>query len=296
MRADRRTIKNFVAWLAVFSAVLLAATLSGALERELSEHSFEFRGLQAYAKGSAEPYTGLVVWYHTNTRRKRLAQFKNGVLDGEQQYWFRNGRRQIVENYQMGSLHGERSEWFEDGTMKLEENYEEGRRHDVATEWFPSGLKKLRIKYKDGVKDGAETVWFEGGKRKEVLSFKDGIMYKTTTWYESGGRKSQTLFENGLKHGAETLWDENGTATVTNYSLGVIVEDRSEVVRVASAGSADAQLQAAILEFQRGETEAISVPGLNPLSLDELMSPEKVLETELLELEAGGGSSDEIDG
>ncbi|MBF2753856.1 MAG: toxin-antitoxin system YwqK family antitoxin [Gammaproteobacteria bacterium AqS3] len=296
MQTERLTKKNRLGALAVFSAALLAGALSGAIERELSEHNFEFRGLQAYAKGAPEPYTGLVVWYHTNTRRKRLAQFNNGVLDGEQQYWFRNGRRQIVENYEMGSLHGERTEWFEDGTMKLEENYEEGRRHDTATEWFPSGLKKLRIKYNKGVKDGAETVWFESGRRKEILSFKDGNMFKTTTWYESGGRKSQTLFENGMKHGAETLWDENGIATVTNYSLGIIVEDRSDVVRVASAGSADAQLQAAILEFQRGDTETISVPGLNPLSLDELLSPEKVLETELLELEAGGASTDEVDG
>ena len=121
-----------------------------------------------YQIGSAQPFSGIVMQWHTS------------------------GQKKVASNYVNGLQHGLTLSWYSSGIKKTEENYKEGQQDGTSTMWDENGEKKLIAQFSDGIllKESKKVV-----KPKEVVNSKE-VMIKVMNLLELTNPENSSILSN----------------------------------------------------------------------------------------------------
>ncbi len=104
--------------------------------------------MEAYSKDVKEPvYEGIVKWYYENGNISQVANYSNGVLNGNREIFYENGKLQNKRIYSKGKLNGAWEAYYKDGQMAENGNYEENLKEGVWETFYTNGKSKERGKY-----------------------------------------------------------------------------------------------------------------------------------------------------
>ena len=120
------------------------------------------------------------------------SHYKNGVLRGEQTFYFENGQAQEVRNFDdVGSFSGPYKAYHENGHMKSEGQYV------------------------NGAMNGKWKFFYKSGNIKEILYFKNNVENGPFIEYHENGKISaEGTYQNELEHGLLKIYDDKGELTM----------------------------------------------------------------------------------
>jgi len=211
--------------LIILFSILISFNSYGEVELDFSSNTFcdqspkaQLRGNLFYLPNQQKPYSGenLCV-YLSNGQYYSRGDIKKGLRDGNWEYWHENGHKERKANYKDGKLIGE-TEYFyhETGQIKKEENYKDGKKNGKTTRWHENGQIESEENYKDGDLHGKLTGWYENGQKEAEINYKDDSG-KMTSWYENGQMESEGNYKDKKRDGKWTYWHENGQIESEKY-------------------------------------------------------------------------------
>ncbi len=96
----------------------------------------------------------MVNFYNASKANKPLQiselNYENGLLNGEQKYWYKNGRKKMVLNYRYGLMHGDQFGWYDNGKNKFQQNYNFGNLDGAQFTYNKYGSLDREKLYKNG--------------------------------------------------------------------------------------------------------------------------------------------------
>jgi antitoxin component YwqK of YwqJK toxin-antitoxin module len=90
---------------------------------------------------------------------------------------FSNGRIRRVAEYRDGVLDGVTRGWYETGAPMYQYAYRDGVYEGRAIQWFPNGQKYTEQNYSKGYEAGLERMWNEDGTLRANYVARDGKHY-----------------------------------------------------------------------------------------------------------------------
>jgi antitoxin component YwqK of YwqJK toxin-antitoxin module len=135
-------------------------------------------------------YNGVETWFYENGQKKSETNQNNDKLDGLSTYWYENGQKSSETTYLEDKLHGLRTQWYENGQKKLEGYWKNGRENGTRTEWYESGQKSAEANFKEGKQDGTTTLWHNNGQIREVSNFVDGKLHGNSKIFDILGKET----------------------------------------------------------------------------------------------------------
>ena len=122
--------------------------LKGGLYVQIDYYLSGMKQMEAYSKNEKEPvYEGKVKWYYENGNISQIANYSNGVLNGNREIFYENGKLQNKRIYSKGKLNGAWEAYYKDGQMAENGNYEENLKEGVWETFYTNGKSKERGKY-----------------------------------------------------------------------------------------------------------------------------------------------------
>ena len=122
--------------------------LKGGLYVQIDYYLSGMKQMEAYSKNEKEPvYEGKVKWYYENGNISQIANYSNGVLNGNREIFYENGKLQNKRIYSKGKLNGAWEAYYKDGQMVEKGNYEENLKEGVWETFYTNGKSKERGKY-----------------------------------------------------------------------------------------------------------------------------------------------------
>lgn len=219
-------------------------------------------GVQAYFSSSGDTLgyvilmdgNGRLVIHYSKEENNNLGvkveeNFKDGVLNGIKQKWYKNGKIESKENYSLGVLNGEQFYYSYDGNLICHTNLINGngdliidRRLDNETYYVekhylngrlngnfiikkgagPIGSYILEATYNNDVLSGKYFELFPGimGEKIEV-DFKNGFIDGKYIHGNRQGKLTEETYSNGVLNGILLEWFDNGNKKLsTNYING----------------------------------------------------------------------------
>lgn len=132
---------------------------------------------------------GPVINYDREGRKTKLMEYKAGLPDGSEVYYYPNGNVQLVQTFRSGKPHG------------------------TSTSYHPNGLVEWERTYRKGKMHGERTL------RDTTGAFFNG---EYTTHFPMGKGQFTNNFINGRPHGNFTVLGPIGQVRYTgNYTMGV---------------------------------------------------------------------------
>ena len=179
----------------------------------------------AYVGRETTPYTGRLVDYQRDGRKKVEIHFVDGLIAGLETKWYANGNRKSEITWQAGRKTGPYRMWYESGKQQGVGMFLNGVRDGAVTEWDEEGRKVTEGRWKEGKFSGVITEREEGGRKLTSYVYRDGmqedvdIRYDPTVLAEVDKvREERTKLDSTLwkpevlaqKHEEVfvTLWDE----------------------------------------------------------------------------------------
>lgn len=109
-------------------------------------------------------------FYDKNGLPYSISHYENGLLHGEQSYFFDNGIKSHTTTFMHGKYHGPMRFYIESGHLKNEKIYVDGRQHGIETTYYDNGHLYGVIPYKDGKRIGIEKEFHSDGKSIKSLN------------------------------------------------------------------------------------------------------------------------------
>ena len=78
------------------------------------------------------PFTGTVLYSYEKGQLQSRENYKDGLLDGLGEDFFKNGQLEWRINWREGKANGLWEEFFRDGQLHVRENYKEGKRDGLV--------------------------------------------------------------------------------------------------------------------------------------------------------------------
>ena len=131
--------------------------------------------------------------------------YKNGVLRGEQIFYYESGQIQEVRNFDNnGSFSGAYKSYHETGKLKSEGQYVNGSMNGKWKYFYRTGNIKEIVHFRDNVENGPFIEYYENGKISAegtyVNELEHGVLKK---YNDKGELTAQMQCENGVCH---TVW------------------------------------------------------------------------------------------
>ena len=194
---------------------------------------------------------GTANWYYPSGERMRVANFKEGQLDGPLIEW--NQQKKIVRNeeYIAGKKVVRNTAFYRPKQKQSEAYYldpplelrgdddwwdaipapftSRGQRiqHGPVTAWHANGQVKMKGQYLNDQRVGIFTWWHANGQRALVGTYRDGRKTGTWTWWHPNGMKSiEGSYEDDEPVGQWTWWNEDGQVTATEDYDATGTDDR----------------------------------------------------------------------
>lgn len=214
---------------------------------------------QLLAKTNDAPYTGPFTRAFPNGKREFSANYKNGLLEGEAQWWNFDGTLASSAQVENGMIvKWEISAQVEDAPSSLDADPVEiifFGNPENANAWSTSNIEEdsevLLVKesgakvsgavkihdenrrllsyaeYKDGQLHGRKAEWFPNGVKSIESNHLNGKKHGAEVWrHENGHKKWEMNHINGEQHGLAIEWDENGNISKQDlYENGRLVDE-----------------------------------------------------------------------
>jgi antitoxin component YwqK of YwqJK toxin-antitoxin module len=114
-------MKNFF----LIAVVTLITVITGC--KTASPNLVEERGGIIYDRDSNQPFSGMIVDYYPDGRKKLQGNFENGKACGIHREWYENRQLKSMGNFENGKLDGKMIAWNKDGSIKFTKTYKNGR-------------------------------------------------------------------------------------------------------------------------------------------------------------------------
>lgn len=138
------------------------------------------------------------------------SSYKNGILRGEQIFYFENGQIQEVRNFDHdGSFSGAYKSYHETGKLKSEGQYINGSMNGKWKFFFRTGNIKEIVHFRDNIENGPFIEYYENGKISAEGTYVNELEHGVLKKYDLAGElTTQMQCENGVCH---TVWKVNMT-------------------------------------------------------------------------------------
>ena len=166
--------------------------------------------------------------------------YKNGLEDGVQRYWYDNGQLKTEENYKNGKLDGVRRHWYDNGQLSEEANYKDDELDGVQRTWHENGQLTYEANYKHGQRDGVQRHWCDNGQLRTEENYKDGKLDGVQRfWHNNGQLNIEENYKDDKLDGIRKVWYNDGELKFElNYKNGVIVETDNDIrFRISNASN-----------------------------------------------------------
>ena len=109
------------------------------------------------------------VTYYPSGRVKELKArhaIEGTKISSHEERWYDNPKRQAEyrDNYKDGKLDGLQEYWYANGQARYRHNYKDGKWDGLWERWYAGGQREYRQNYKDGKRDGLWEAWYENGQ------------------------------------------------------------------------------------------------------------------------------------
>lgn len=159
---------------------MLLATLLSSLQT-VDQRTFADGSVQERWSYQGEPGPETLAqkeWFWPEGERRRLEEYRGGVLHGRSAEWDSSGRLQNEAQYADGVLHGPVrtwESWEEEPWVSKELNYHQGQLHGDQTRWSERGVVEVRNHYEHGQLHGNQQAWQSSGSAYYDLNFEHGV-------------------------------------------------------------------------------------------------------------------------
>jgi antitoxin component YwqK of YwqJK toxin-antitoxin module len=121
-----------------------------------------------YRSNDINPYTGTckVLFNDTNLLKEKF-HFKNGILDGDAEVFYRDGKLRWKGKYKSGCSVGKWEYWDQNGNKTIEANYLNDTLNGPFYSWYSSGLIKEKGQYSQNSRTGK---WISFNETGQVIS------------------------------------------------------------------------------------------------------------------------------
>lgn len=125
---------------------------------------------------NGEIYTpdGQIVTYHKNGNMATRYTYANNLLNGECEEWLSDGKPYMVAEYKNGVREGNFLRWYQSGALRTSCKYTDGKLDGCFAEWLVGGKPSIMCNYENGVIHGEVRKWDKD--RKIHLWFEDGVV------------------------------------------------------------------------------------------------------------------------
>lgn len=150
-------------------------------------------------------------WFWPDGERKRLEEYRAGVLHGRTAEWDSSGRLLNEAQYANGELHGpvrRWQSWHDEPWVEHELNYNQGQLHGDQTRWSERGVVEVRNHYEHGLLHGNQQAWQSGGSALYDLNFVHGVPEgQQRFWGDNDLHPDVDMhFVDGVPHGPQRYW------------------------------------------------------------------------------------------
>ncbi len=151
-------------------------------------------------------------------------EFKNNLLEGVFEEFYREGSPKKVVNYQNGMLHGDFFEFSESGELLLSGNFFEGQKSGDWTVFRSDGSVESEYSYENNLLVGLSTSYYPNGQIAERIPFERGAISGVyESFFSDGSPKERVSFVAGKEQGEFKQFHADGKlAIAANFSKGVL--------------------------------------------------------------------------
>ena len=93
---------------------------------------------------------GQFTWYYPDGQKQQECEYKNNILHGLFQEWYKNGQPKSRQNLYEGVPDGPMKKWKEDGVIQLEAQYRKGERHGYFITYYDNAQMIRKDLYEQG--------------------------------------------------------------------------------------------------------------------------------------------------
>ncbi|HYV94545.1 MAG TPA: hypothetical protein VE978_22420 [Chitinophagales bacterium] len=120
-----------------------------------------------------------LAFYGNDTSKIALEiSYKNGQIDGKENYYFKSGKLWSTTTFINGVMNGEFVEYFNTGKIHFEGSDLNGRINGKYTEYDIDGNRIKEATYKNGKSNGTYKIWDCDGKLMVDAYYRNGKMKK----------------------------------------------------------------------------------------------------------------------
>jgi antitoxin component YwqK of YwqJK toxin-antitoxin module/Tfp pilus assembly protein PilF len=153
-----------------------------------------------------------IIYYNTGNIKAAGNYTSTGQRDGEWLYYFFDGTHKGTERYKNGKLEGAQDYWFENGNMSSHNMYANDKPEGNVTGYYYAGNMKSTVNYKLGKKEGEEKEFYSNGNIETVNNYiNDELSGAVRGYYKSGQLKEVEQYVNGKADGPYKSYEEDGS-------------------------------------------------------------------------------------
>jgi antitoxin component YwqK of YwqJK toxin-antitoxin module len=140
---------------------------------------------------------------------------KSKLKDGLHETFFVGGGKSEVSNYKDGVLRGEQIFYYESGQIQEVRNFDAGGSFSGAYKsYHETGKLKSEGQYVNGSMSGKWKYFYRTGNIKEIVHFRDNVENGPfIEYYENGKISAEGTYANELEHGVLKKYNDKGELT-----------------------------------------------------------------------------------
>jgi len=179
-------------------------------QRVIKSDKLQLRKGLYYTINEEKPYSGKVLEYFSNGKKKLEKSIKDGKLHGMIIKWNYDGIKESEISFENGLKWGPYRIW-NNGQPKEEGAYKAGKEDGEWIYWFDNGGKQKECSYIEGTLEGPYIKWNYSGKKIYEGICKKGLFSgRAVSWNDGGEKVSEGTLENDKKIGQWVFWNESG--------------------------------------------------------------------------------------
>lgn len=154
-------------------------------------------------------------------------KYKNGLLEGRQQYFYPDGKLKEETEFINHKKEGESKFYYTNGNLAVKQYFKNDVNEGLFTSFYPNGGKNCEINYKNGIPDGNLTCVFPDGQTEKISKkFKNGILDGSSKmWYSNGQLKAIQNFIEGKEDGESINYNcDNSISFKGFYKQGELTD------------------------------------------------------------------------
>lgn len=151
--------------------------------------------------------------------------YKQGLLDGVQTYYFLNGKKSNYLTFVNGEQSGEFKEYYTNGNIQAEGTYKKGEIDGKYIYYHPNGGKSCERNFVNGQLHGTSVCYYPNGQIKNEYNYVNGKLHGKTVDYNPIGKITQisTYVDDQMDGDAFYYFDGTQVKTHGKYEKGVPV-------------------------------------------------------------------------